>query len=192
MLLRKCACWTLDLWQLARSTTWFTLFWMRVFPYIHQDFLICPKCGRGLELRRQGATVARSLIPVAEQFARGAIDVNAYRRALNESGLLRQSGSLNWDLVRVRGLSRTVRVLIALVAGVIGAFALGPLALQARPPEFRGSEVQFRSVHPDWPTAIYWVAYVALLVSGVAVGWVAFRLSGLVEQRRRDRLNAAG
>src|SRR5205814_74608 len=58
------------------------------------------------------------------------------------------------------------------------------------PPEFLGSESQFRRLHPDWPLALYWVTAYGALV-GFALGAVlGFWLAGVPRRRARARLSA--
>lgn len=47
----KCSyCNNEDYWQLIKSTTWFTLFFIPVIPYSIKYMLICPVCERGVKL----------------------------------------------------------------------------------------------------------------------------------------------
>lgn len=40
-------------WNLVRSTTWFTLFFIPVIPYEVKYYLLCPACEHGIQLDRQ-------------------------------------------------------------------------------------------------------------------------------------------
>lgn len=39
-----------DYWQLVRSTTWFTLFFIPVIPYEQKYFILCPICEYGIRI----------------------------------------------------------------------------------------------------------------------------------------------
>lgn len=39
-----------DYWQLLKSTSWFSLFFIPMIPYSSQKFLICPVCQYGITL----------------------------------------------------------------------------------------------------------------------------------------------
>ena len=39
-------------WYLVRVSTWFTLFFIPIFPYSRKAFVLCPICGSGIEIDR--------------------------------------------------------------------------------------------------------------------------------------------
>ena len=53
-LLRECEnCHNYDAWLLFDASTWFTFFFVPIFPYRVRHFLLCPICNRGVELTRE-------------------------------------------------------------------------------------------------------------------------------------------
>ncbi|HEV8536660.1 MAG TPA: zinc-ribbon domain-containing protein [Candidatus Limnocylindria bacterium] len=164
------SCGALDFWHLHRSMTWFTLFFIPVLPLLRQHFLLCPKCGNGMELERAGGVAAKRLLPHTLAFSRGELGKDTYLEAVRESGFLGPDGAVNVSFVRVKGLSRTMRVLISLVLGLVGLFAfLALLARFGRP-------------------ALAGYGALAGFALGAAVGvW----LSGLPRKREREKLVAA-
>ena len=50
--------------QIQRNATWFTLFFIPIFPYVTNYFLRCPECGIFLELEK---SEAKALIAGARQ-----------------------------------------------------------------------------------------------------------------------------
>src|SRR5437762_10250151 len=54
--IRCSTCAELEFWHLHRSVTWFTIFFIPLIPLLRQHFLLCPKCGNGMELEREGGT----------------------------------------------------------------------------------------------------------------------------------------
>ncbi|MCX7709003.1 MAG: zinc ribbon domain-containing protein [Clostridia bacterium] len=40
-------------WNLYRVSTWFTLYFIPVFPYSYKRYLVCPICGACLELTKE-------------------------------------------------------------------------------------------------------------------------------------------
>jgi hypothetical protein len=58
----KCTrCGNLVEWRLVNRLVWFTLFFIPLFPYSNQYWLICPICSWGFRLSKEGATYFRAL-----------------------------------------------------------------------------------------------------------------------------------
>lgn len=160
-------CGELNFWHLHRSMTWFTLFFIPLIPLLRQHFLICPKCGNGMELEREGGSAARYLLPQTLAFTRGELGKDTYLEAVKESRFLAADGSMNWSFIRVKGLSRTMRLLVSMVVCLVGVFVF--IAVGQLVPEF---------------AAYGWLIGLAL---GAVLG---FWLSGLPRKRERARLSA--
>ena len=187
--IRCSTCAELEFWHLHRSVTWFTIFFIPLIPLLRQHSLLCPKCGNGMELEREGGNAARRLVPQTLAFTRGELGKDTYLESVKQSRFLTADGSLNMNFIPVKGLSRTMRLLVSALIGVVGVFVFVALA-QLLPPEFLGSESQFRRLHPDWPLALYWVTAYGALV-GFALGAVlGFWLAGVPRRRARARLSA--
>ncbi len=44
-----------SLFQVLRTMTWFTLFWIPIFPYSTKYFHVCPICGQAAKITKQQA-----------------------------------------------------------------------------------------------------------------------------------------
>lgn len=42
-------------YQLVRSVSWFTFFWIPIFPYSFKYYLMCPSCEFGYKLKKKQA-----------------------------------------------------------------------------------------------------------------------------------------
>jgi hypothetical protein len=77
-------------------------------------------------------------------------------------------------------------------AAIIGIALAIQLVFPLLPPDFRGSEIDLKRLHPDWPLLVYWLQGIAVVgAGGVLFGYAAFWLAGLPERALRRRLNAA-
>ncbi len=52
-------------WRLVRRRVWFTLYFIPIFPYTNQHWLVCPVCNMGFKLSKEGAAQARA--PLSRQ-----------------------------------------------------------------------------------------------------------------------------
>jgi len=41
--------------QILRARTWFTLFWIPIFPVSSKYFILCPICGSGIQVKKDQA-----------------------------------------------------------------------------------------------------------------------------------------
>lgn len=53
--------------HLVRVATWFTLFWIPIFPYSFKYFHICPVCNQGVQLTKDQAKGMEAQFPLAAQ-----------------------------------------------------------------------------------------------------------------------------
>ena len=169
----------------------FTLFWINVVPLRSPHWLLCPACGTDVRLRGDGPRIAVQCLEAAKKYVAGQIDESVYWKTLADVGLVRSTRKLNWDLVDVGGLG-WFRWALALIAALIGLLLAAQVVLPLLPPDFRGSENQFKRLHPDWPLLAYWLPAIGVpIVGGVLLGYGAFWLAGLPERALRRRLSAA-
>ena len=49
-------------WRLVRKLVWFTLYFIPLFPYSKQYWLVCPICSKGFRLNTEGANYFRALL----------------------------------------------------------------------------------------------------------------------------------
>lgn len=163
-------------WELAAARTWYTLFWIKVIPTGSQYFLTCSACGITLRLRSAGANVARGLLPPATP---GFKDPGAVSYTLPASGIAREDGVLNWDLILLPGASMSTRLLAAALVGLVAAGLLAVLLGWA----FGLLPSSLRPIGP-------WVTFFGMLGALALGGWVGFWLTGRAERDLRRRLSA--
>jgi len=73
-----------DYWNLTSVSTWFTLFFIPIFPYSIKRFLTCPVCTYGFELE---SVQFESVKPIAESnklLIEGKITEHEYRARLSQ------------------------------------------------------------------------------------------------------------
>src|SRR5438552_17516393 len=106
--IRCSTCAELEFWHLQRSVTWFTIFFIPLIPLLRQHFLLCPKCGIGMELEREGGNAARGLVRQTLGFPRAELGKDTNLESANQSRFLTADGSLNMNFIRVKGPGRTI------------------------------------------------------------------------------------
>jgi hypothetical protein len=189
---RRCGhCHAVEFWRLHYARTFFTLFWISVLPLQSPHWILCPACGTDFRLRGDGPRIAKQCLETTAKYVADQIDESEYWKTLTDAGLVRSTRNLNWDLVEVGGLG-PIRWVLVLFAAIIGIALALQLVFPLLPSDFRGSEIDFKRLHPDWPLLAYWLPGIAVVVAGGALlGYVAFWLAGLPERALRGRLNAA-
>lgn len=78
-------CKNTNLWHLIKASTWFTLFFIPVFPYSIKRFIICPTCQYGESVSKQEY---ETLVPVAhanKQLQAGSITQEEYNHLIAAS-----------------------------------------------------------------------------------------------------------
>lgn len=68
-----------EYWVLTRIMTWFTLFFIPIFPYKIKYFLACPICQYGAELKRDQIDSMKPLAEANQQLIDGKITEAQYR-----------------------------------------------------------------------------------------------------------------
>jgi hypothetical protein len=68
-----------EYWILSRITTWFTLFFIPVFPYTVKYFLACPICQYGVELNSEQIEKIRPLAEINQLLLEGEITQEEYQ-----------------------------------------------------------------------------------------------------------------
>ena len=85
----KCPNCNNDTWyHLLSYRTWFTLFFIPIFPYESKNLLLCPICSSGIELSGEMVEKARRLNQAALQLNNNEIDGDEYTRIAAEVKLL--------------------------------------------------------------------------------------------------------
>lgn len=73
-----------DYWVLTRIMTWFTLFFIPVFPYSIKYFLSCPVCQRGVTLDSKQTEQIKPLAEANQLLLDGKITQEEYQTKLNQ------------------------------------------------------------------------------------------------------------
>lgn len=73
-----------DYWILTRIMTWFTLFFIPVFPYSIKYFLSCPICKYGLVLDQKQLNEIKPLAEANQLLIDGKITKEEYQAKLNQ------------------------------------------------------------------------------------------------------------
>lgn len=73
-----------DYWILTRIMTWFTLFFIPVFPYSIKYFLSCPICKYGLVLDQKQINEIKPLAEANQLLIDGKITKEEYQAKLNQ------------------------------------------------------------------------------------------------------------
>jgi hypothetical protein len=74
-----------DYWQLAKITTWFTLFFIPVIPYENKYFLFCPVCEKGVYIKSDKYNELRILAEANSDLIAGKITEIEYNNRLNNN-----------------------------------------------------------------------------------------------------------
>ena len=73
-----------DYWVLTRIMTWFTLFFIPIFPYSVKYFLSCPMCKYGLTLDQKQIDEIKPLAEVNQLLLDGKITQEEYQFKINQ------------------------------------------------------------------------------------------------------------
>jgi len=68
-----------DYWVLTRTMTWFTLFFIPIFPYSIKYFLSCPVCKYGLTLDEKQIDEIKPLAEINQSLVDGEITQDEYQ-----------------------------------------------------------------------------------------------------------------
>lgn len=72
-----------EYWNMSRIMTWFTLFFIPVFPYEIKYFLSCPICQYGVKLNRTQVSEIKPLAIANKSLIEGKITEQEYHQLLN-------------------------------------------------------------------------------------------------------------
>ncbi|OJI07306.1 hypothetical protein BK005_01925 [bacterium CG10_37_50] len=72
-----------EYWLLNKISTWFTLFFIPVFPYENKHFLSCPICQYGVELKSAQADEIKPFAEANQLLIDGKITENEYKTRLS-------------------------------------------------------------------------------------------------------------
>lgn len=72
-----------EYWVLTRIMTWFTLFFIPVFPYEIKYFLSCPICQYGLTLKKEQIDEIKPLAEANQLLVDGKITKEEYQNKIN-------------------------------------------------------------------------------------------------------------
>lgn len=75
-----------EYWVLTRIMTWFTLFFIPVFPYSIKYFLSCPICQYGLTLDNEQTEKIKPLAQANQLLIDGKITEAEYKTQMNQLG----------------------------------------------------------------------------------------------------------
>ena len=85
----KCAhCNNNSYWQLHRTRTWFTLFFVPVIPYENKHYLICEICSRGVILPGANVDKAKELAGHTARFINKEMTQEEYNTHIDQSRIL--------------------------------------------------------------------------------------------------------
>jgi len=73
-----------DYWTLHKISTWFTLFFIPVFPYESKCLLICPVCNYGVELDGQKFNELKVIAENNSALIEGRITEEEYKNRVNQ------------------------------------------------------------------------------------------------------------
>jgi hypothetical protein len=73
--------------NLLQTKTWFTLFFIPIFPYNSKHFLICKVCSRGIELSGEQIEKAMKLNSATGLYLKQTLSQEQYMKALSDSNL---------------------------------------------------------------------------------------------------------
>lgn len=71
-----------NFWHLCKSSTWFTFFFIPIFPYQNDRLLICPVCQYGLKLSKEQFDELLPLADANKQLAEGKITEAEHQQLL--------------------------------------------------------------------------------------------------------------
>lgn len=74
-----------DIWQLVGISTWFTLFFIPIFPYESKHMLICPVCNYGAKVESSEVEKLKQLAQSNSDLISGKITTEEYRQRLQSS-----------------------------------------------------------------------------------------------------------
>ena len=72
-----------EYWVLTRIMTWFTLFFIPIFPYEIKYFITCPICRYGVELNREQIDKIKPLAEANQLLVDGKMKKEEYQTKLN-------------------------------------------------------------------------------------------------------------
>jgi hypothetical protein len=75
-------------WNLYRSRTWFTLFFVPVIPYDNKHVLLCQVCSRGVVLPNANVTKAKELAGHTTRYINKEISQEEYNTYIDQSNIL--------------------------------------------------------------------------------------------------------
>ena len=72
-----------DYWILTRVMTWFTVFFIPIFPYEIKYHLACPVCKYGITLKKDQISQMKPLAEINQLLVDGKITSNEYHNRMN-------------------------------------------------------------------------------------------------------------
>lgn len=72
-----------DYWVLTRIMTWFTIFFIPIFPYEIKHHLTCPVCKYGVTLKGEQVTQMKPLAETNQLLVDGKITTDEYHAKIN-------------------------------------------------------------------------------------------------------------
>lgn len=73
-----------EYWHLLKISTWFTLFFIPVFPYENNRLIMCPICKEGLKIDSETFTVYKSIAEINTDFTENRITESERTSKLEE------------------------------------------------------------------------------------------------------------
>lgn len=103
-------CYNEEYWTLTRIMTWFTLFFIPIFPYKIKHYLACPICKYGMTLKGEQAARMHPIAEINQLLVEEKITIDEYHAKINllngsaaevvhaeviETGVIARGGSIH-------------------------------------------------------------------------------------------------
>ncbi|MCK4744799.1 zinc-ribbon domain-containing protein [Candidatus Parcubacteria bacterium] len=88
-----------DYWQLIKTTTWFTLFFIPIIPYNVRHLLICPICEHGVELNNTKAYEFKNIAEANTDLINNKITMGEYQERVGEPMKNKKQKIINGNIV---------------------------------------------------------------------------------------------
>ncbi len=105
-----------EYWILTRIMTWFTLFFIPIFPYEVKHHLACPICKYGLVLNRNQISEIKPIAVANQLLIDGKITQEEYRLRLDEPSTVAEPEAIS-EAVEAKVLPAGTKVTLSYCAG---------------------------------------------------------------------------
>jgi len=94
-------CHNKSMWHLLFRRTWFSLFFIPVFPYDSRHYMMCNVCSYGFELHGSEIDQAKELCVAAKELESKTISPEEFQRCIDHSGLITALPDLSQSLPNI-------------------------------------------------------------------------------------------